>query len=137
MTTQLSRLEKGYPLPPSIGLCADEYSEVRALRLAMEKEVEAVKARESEIRNHIIENLSKSSDTGAAGLRFRAQIVQKRTYRVTEWPVLWSWIRKNDRFDCLQKRLNETAAKDFEEAEKRALPGCEPVTVPDVSITKI
>lgn len=134
-------IEKGAPLPDSIGRCADLYSEIRELRLAMDKEVERVKARETEIREHIINSLSKSDDTGAAGLRYRAQIVQKKSVRVSEeaggWGALWSWIRKNDRFDVLQKRLNDTAAKDFLEAEGRSLPGTEVVNVVDVSITKI
>jgi hypothetical protein len=130
-------IEVGAPLPASIGLCADEYHHVRELRLAMDKEVAQVKARENEIREHIINSLSKSQDSGAAGLKYRAQIVQKRTFRVVDWGALHSWVRKNDRFDVLQKRLNETAAKDFEEAERLALPGTEPVTIPEVSITKI
>lgn len=137
MTEQLTRLDKGFPLPDSIGRCADEYAEVRAVRLAMDKEVERVKTRESEIREHIINNLSKSDDTGAAGLRYRAQIVLKKTFKATDWGVLHSWIRKNDRFDLLQKRLNDTAAKDFAEAEGRPVPGTEAVSVPDVSITKL
>lgn len=125
------------PLPESIGRCADEYAEVRALRLAMEKEVEPVKKRESEIRQHIIDNLSKSADTGAAGLRYRAQIVMKDTFKVNDWGVLWSWAKKNDRMDTYQKRLSDTMAKTFFEEEKRALPGTEIVHVPDVSITKV
>lgn len=137
VTDQLTRLDKGYALPPSIGRCADEYAEVRAIRLAMDKEVERVKARETELREHIIANLSKSSDTGAAGLRYRAQIVLKRVPKVMDWGVVWSWAKKNDRLDIFQKRLNETAAKDFEDAEKRPVPGTEIVNVPDVSITKI
>ncbi len=130
-------LEVGSPMPPSIGLCADLYAEVRALRLAMDKEVEKVKARETEIREHIISNLSKSSDTGAAGLKYRAQIVMKKSVRVIEWPLVWSWIRKADRFDMLEKRLSQAAVKDWMEQEQRVLPGTEPVSVPDVSITKV
>jgi len=137
VTDQLTRLDKGYALPQSIGRCADEYAEVRAIRLAMDKDVERVKARESELREHIIANLSKSSDTGAAGLRYRAQIVIKKTFKVTDWGVVHSWIRKNDRFDLLQKRISEQAAKDFEEAEGRPVPGTEVIQIPEVSITKI
>lgn len=131
------RFVKGTPLPQSVGRCADLYHEVREIRLAMEKETEVVKSRESEIKEHIINNLSKSDDTGAAGLRYRAQIVMKDVYKVLDWPVLHSWIRKNDRFDMLEKRLSKKAAEDFVVEEKRLLPGTELVHVPDVSITKI
>jgi hypothetical protein len=129
--------ELGAPLPGSIGRCADLYAEVREIRLAMDKEVEAVKKRESEIREHIINNLSKSEDSGAAGLKYRAQIVTKKTFKASDWGILYSWIRKNDRFDVLQQRLSDTAAKGFLEAEGRPIPGVEVVNVPEVSITKI
>lgn len=132
----MNNLEVGAPLPASIGRCADMYSEVRALRLAMDKEVEAVKKRENEIKEHIIANLSKSEDTGAAGLKYRAQIVMKIVPQVADWGVFTSWVRKNDRFDLIQKRLNDKAVKDLWE-EREAVPGVEKVNVPDVSITKI
>lgn len=124
-------------MPASIGRCADLYAEVRDLRLAMDKEVAVVKARETEIREYIISNLSKSDDTGAAGLKYRAQIVTKTTFKVTDWGIVFAWVRKNDRFDALQKRLNETMVKDFFAEEQRPLPGTEKVNVPDISITKI
>jgi|DEB19_MinimDraft_3_1074340.scaffolds.fasta_scaffold44088_2 hypothetical protein len=129
--------ELGAPLPTSIGRCADLLNEVRTLRLEMEKEVEPIKKRESEIREYIIANLSKSDDTGAAGLKYRAQIVVKDVVKVSDWVALHSWIRENGRFDMLQKRISETAAKDWFEQEKRPLPGTEIVKVPEVSLTKI
>lgn len=131
-----SVLEKGGPIPRSIGRTADLYSDVRALRLAMEKEVEAVKARETELREYIIANLSKSDDTGAAGLRYRAQIVMKDVPRATDWPSVHKFIQETGRFDLLQKRLGETAVKDMVEQGEQ-IPGVEIVHVPDVSITKI
>lgn len=137
--TSKDPLEVGGPLPPSIGRCADLYSDVRALRLAMEKEVAAVQARESQIREYIIANLSKSAkdgDSGAAGLRYRAQIVTKEVPRAMDWPKIHAYIAANNRFDLLQKRLGEKAVMDMAE-DKQFIPGIEIVKVPDVSITKV
>ncbi len=137
--TSQDPLEVGGPLPNSIGRCADLYSDVRALRLAMEKEVDAVKARESQIREHIISNLSKSAkdgDSGASGLRFRAQIVSKEVPRAMDWPKIHAYIAENNRFDLLQKRLGEKAVMDMV-ADKVHIPGIEIVIVPDVSIVKV
>ncbi len=128
--------EYGAPLPQTIGRCADLYAEVRKIRLAMEKQVAEVKKRETEIRDHIIDNLSKSDDTGAAGLRYRAQIVVKAVPKIADWGVLCSWVRKNNRFDLLQKRISETAIKDMWE-ERGNIPGIEKFNAVDVSITKI
>lgn len=130
-------MKLGGPMPQSIGRCADLYHDVRDLRLAMEKEVEEVRKRESEVREYIIENLSKSADTGAAGLHYRAQIVVKEKRNIADWGVLTSWIRKHDAFGLLQKRLSDTAVKELVEAEGREIPGTEKILVPEVSITKI
>ena len=55
----------GDPIPKSLGRCADELADVRALAVAMGKEVAAVKKRESELRDHLIESLSAGDDSGA------------------------------------------------------------------------
>jgi hypothetical protein len=129
-------LEVGGPIPPTMGRVADLYNDVRQHRLAMEKEVEPVRARETELREYLIANLSKSADTGAAGLRYRAQIVSKDVPRAMDWPAVHAFIQKSGRFDLLQKRLGETAVKDMV-ADGQTIPGIEMVKVPDVSITKI
>lgn len=141
MDTQKTFLDVGGPLPPQLGGVVDLYKDVRDLRLQMEKQVEPIKARETELREFIISNLAKSAseggNTGVAGQRYRAQVTVKRVPRVVDWGVLFAWIRKNDRFDMLQKRLSEAAANEWMEAEQRVLPGAEIVNVPDVSVTKV
>lgn len=128
--------QEGSPLPESIGRCADLYAEVRELRLAMDKVVEGMKKRESEIREYIIQNLSKSDDTGAAGKAYRAQIVKKVKPSVKDWEKLYDFIVENDRFDLLQKRVAEKAVKDLWD-DGADVPGVERFNVVDVSITKI
>lgn len=136
-------LTVGGPIPPTIGRCADLYHDVRELRLAMEKEVEEIRARETELQEHIIANLSTGDDTGAAGLKYRAQLVVKRKPRLLTgeagdgWGIFTSWVRKNDFFHMLQKRINEAAIQDWMEAEQRIAPGTEMVNVKTISVTKI
>lgn len=129
----------GSPMPKSLGRCADLYHDVRDLRLLMEKECEAIKARETEIQEHIIRTLPKG-DTGASGLRYRAQIKMEDKPQVDEtkggWPALWEFIAASKRFDLLQKRLGEKAIADMWE-QGEAVPGVAVVHVPKLSITKI
>jgi len=126
----------GGPMPASIGLCADLYHDARELRLAMQKVVDDVKARESEIREHIINNLSKSDDTGAAGKRYRAQIVTKEKPSLKDWDAFTGFVVETGRFDLLQKRLSDKVVADlWEEGEQ--VPGVEKFKAVDVSITKI
>ena len=127
---------EGEPMPPSIGLCADLYSEVRELRLEMQKIVDKVKARETEIREHIIKNLSKSSDTGAAGKKYRAQVVTKIVPTLESWDDLTAFVARTGSWDMLTKRLADKAIKDRWEAGQE-VPGVKRFQTVDVSITKI
>lgn len=126
----------GVAMPSSMGLCADEFARVRAIRLEMDKIVEGVKARETELKEYIIANLSKSDDTGAAGKLYRAQIVTKDIPKAADWPQFHAYVAKTGQFDMLQKRLSDKAVMDRLEQGER-LPGIEVMHIPDVSITKI
>lgn len=126
----------GAPLPASIGLCADLYAEVRELRLAMQKHTDEMKARESEIRDHIIANLSKSDDTGAAGKRYRAQVVTKLKPALVDFTAYCNYVVETLRFDLWQKRINERAVLDMLEAGE-SVPGVERFHAVAVSITRI
>ena len=128
--------QTGAPLPASIGLCADLYAEVRELRLAMQKMVDEVKAREGEVREHIINSLSKSDDTGAAGKRYRAQVVTKLKPALKDWGAFMGYVILERRTDLLQKRMNDRAVLDMLE-EGETVPGVEKFNAVDVSITKI
>jgi hypothetical protein len=135
----MSMLTVGGPMPVSIGRCADLYHDVREMRLAMEKEVAALQARETEIHEHILANLSKSDDTGAAGLRYRAQVVVKPKVRLLadQWGGFTSWMNKNNRFDMIQRRLNDKAALDYVAETGQVLPYWERLQIPSLSVTKI
>jgi hypothetical protein len=135
-TTKKDQYQVGAPMPASIGLCADLYSEVRQLRLAMHAHVEEMKARETEIREHIIQNLSKSSDTGAAGKKYRAQVVRKIVPQLKDWDTFTKFVAKNKRFDLLHKRVSDQAIRDMWDGGVN-VPGVERFTTVDVSITKI
>ena len=126
----------GNELPSSVGLCADLYKKVRDLRLAMQKQVDAVEAREKEIRDHIINNLSKSPDTGAAGKKYRAQIKQTTVPTAKDWDKIRAFMVENDRFDLMQKRLSNKAIEALWE-EGVEVPGVDKFNKIDVSITKI
>lgn len=126
--------------PASLGACVDLYHAAKELRLKMEKQLKGgVQALENALKEHLIANLSKSDDTGIAGRKYRAQIVMSRKIKVKpdEWGILFSWIRKNDRFDMLQKRLADTAVSDWCDENKRLLPGTEAINIPDLSVRKI
>jgi hypothetical protein len=130
----------GDAIPENMGAVADEYALTKNYRLAMEKVVEPVQQRESELRQHMIRNLEKSrdegGDTGAAGRFYRVQVKDKETPKVLNWNLFWAFIAANNRFDLLQKRTSDKAIMDMVEADQMP-PGIETILIPDISVTKI
>lgn len=136
MSDKLEWYEKGASLPESPGRCADLYKEVEELYREMKAETDAVYARMSEIREHLIQTLSKSDDTGAAGLKYRVQVKTDEKPKPADWDKIYAYIAENDRFDLLQRRLSDRAVMDLMEGEGK-VPGVERIHVPKLSITKI
>lgn len=128
--------EKGGKIPEAVGRRADLYKEVEELYREMKAEVDEVYARLGEIRESIISDLSKSDDTGAAGLRYRVQVKTDTKPKVNDWDAVYEFIRKKKRFDLLQKRLSERAVMDILEQEG-SMAGIERIHLPKLSITKI
>jgi hypothetical protein len=130
----------GSPMPETMGYTADEYALTRAFRLQLEKLVEPVKQRESELREHMVRNLEKTriegGDTGAAGRFYRVQIKDKPTPRVSDWKEFYAYVQKEGRFDLLRRQITERATMDQIEAGD-AVPGVEIILIPDVSVVKI
>lgn len=127
-------------LPKAMGQCADLLYDTRQARLAAERFAEQIKAEETRISNHIIDNLPKD-DTGAAGKRYRAQVKRDRKWRVNpeQWDKFHKWVAKTGRFDMLQKRLSDAAIAEamMELPKKQQPPGVEPFDFLKISLTKL
>ena len=127
-------------IPKSLGACADKLYDVRQLRLQAEKYAAEIKAFEERLREHIIKKVPKG-DTGASGQRYNATVKRERTWRVDaeQWGKFHAWVRKNNRFDLLQKRLSEAAVAELmTEAPKSKQPaGVVPFDLVKVSLTKV
>ena len=133
--------DKPIKLPKTLAGCADRLYEVRQLRLAKQREVEAFEKEESALREHLIQNLPKSQASGIAGKTARASIANKVVVQVTNWDEVYGYIVKNFKknpgvFALLQKRVGEAAVKEIWEAGKK-VPGTQPLEVPTVSLNKL
>lgn len=117
MAEKLSK-RKALKLPKSLGACADLYHDRREERLAANKDVEAMKAEETAIANHIIDNLDKSS-SGAIGKRYKAVVVTQDIYQVEDWEKFYAHIKKTGEFDLLNRAVNQAAVKARVEAQTR------------------
>ncbi len=129
-------LKVGGELPKALGACVDAFKEVNLLRLAMDKDVKAIKQREIEIKEHLIENLSASDTTGVSGKRYRAQITREDQPTPDDWEKIYDYISENDRFDLMGKSLNTKAVKEMWDNDED-IPGVKIIQVKKLSITKL
>ena len=136
VSPSINLLEKGAPVPASLGACGDLLHDIRELRLAMQKQVNAIEERERELKDHIINSVT-PDDPGAVGKRFVTKVVTRPVPIIEDWGVFCSWVRKNDRFDCIQQRLSTDAVNEIQNAENRLLPGLGVMNKKDVSLTKL
>jgi hypothetical protein len=125
-----------YKFPKAMGACADRLFELRNKRLAMQKEVDAVAAEESAIKEHIINTLPKSEASGVAGKLARVTVVTKQVPQVKDYDAFYAYVKKTGSFDLLQKRLSDAAIKERWEAGK-TIPGVEAFNTVSISINKV
>lgn len=119
----------------SIGIMIDTLYDLRAQRLAIEKQVEELKARETATKEEILFLLKESGLEGAKGEVATASIQYKIKANVTDWDAVYSYIRDNDMFALLQKRLTTTLWAALQE-DGILVPGTEPMALTDLSLTK-
>lgn len=122
--------------PQSLGACVDAAYKLREKRLAAQKQVDAIKSQEEELKEHIINTFTKDDIEGAKGKVATAGIIRKTVAQVEDWEKLQAYIKKTGEFDLLQRRVNDAAFRARLE-NKKVVPGVVPYNVVSLSLTKI
>lgn len=123
-------------IPKKIGEAADTLYTIRQQRLDLQHQIDKIKQFETTLKNHLIDNLPKSSATGAAGKVARAQIVTEQSPCVEDWDLFYGHIKKKGEFDLLNRAVNRAAVKERWNNGKE-IPGVGHFTDVKVSITKL
>lgn len=127
---------KSLTIPKTLGECADLLYKVKAARLAKKKEMEELESQETELKEYIIKTLPKSKASGVAGKVARIAVANKDVQQVEDWDALFKYVKKNDAFELLQRRLS-TAAVQERLDDGQQVPGVKLIKVPQVSINKL
>ena len=114
----------------------DEYYKTREARLALDKEAAAMKKKETELKEFLVQNISKSDATGVCGKLMRATVKPKVEPTAEDWSKIWPYITKNKAYDLVQKRLSTPAVHERWDDGKE-LPGVGRIQVIDISLTKL
>lgn len=122
-------------IPKTLGAQIDKLYALRAERLAVEKQVEAMRADETAMKEAILAHLAKERASKASGKAATASAVTKVVGKVADWTKLWEYAKKRDAFDLFQRRLNNKAWLDRVEGGEK-IEGVERETVVELLLTK-
>ena len=125
-----------FKMPKQLAACADQLYRIRQERLKLQQQVENLAKFETQLKDRIIAELPKSLASGIAGKIARAQLDTKSIPQAEDWPLIYKYIRRNNRFDFLHRRLNEKAIGEMWDAKKE-IPGVGKFSIVTVSCTKL
>lgn len=132
----MPKKEKEFAVPKTLGECADAIYTLRQERLALEKQAETVKKKESLVREHIIAHLPKSEATGVAGKIACVTVVGKVIPQAQDWAKIHAYIKKHNAFDLLQRRLSDGAVQERWDNDKE-IPGIISFNTVTLSVNKV
>lgn len=115
---------------------ADLLYQTREKRYALNKAVEALEKLEGELKDRLINELPKGEASGIAGKSARVSIEVKPVPRAEDWEKVFAYVKKNNAFDLLQRRLNDAAVRERWEAGKQ-VPGVNTFQAVVVKINKL
>ena len=127
-----------FKMPTNNAQAADMLYKLREKRLQQQAVVNAYAEAEGLVREYLIENLAADSATGISGKIATANIERKEIVKVDDWDKLQAFIKKFGRFDLVQRRISDVAARDLmaQEPKKAAAAGLSSMQVKVVSCTK-
>ena len=129
-------MAKTFKVPKRFGECADLLYVLREQRSKVQKQADAIEEQEKQIKEYLIQNLSKEDQTGAVGHKATATITSKVVPSCKDWNALYKWVLKTKDFSVLGRRLADAAVRERWDNNK-TIPGIVPFTVLSESCTKV
>ena len=114
----------------------DLYVDCRETRLALEHRAEEQKKQEHWLKEQIEKTLKLNNLTVGGSARWKATVKAKLKPTVTDWGSLYDYIKTNDAFDLLQRRLTEKSVQ-LRWDDKEEIPGVSAFPVTEISVTKV
>jgi hypothetical protein len=120
----------------TLALMVNDYIRLREDRLSLERQAEAIKEKETELKAGLIEALATHGANGVAGATHRVTLRKKSVPQVQDWSKLYEYILQNEAFDLLQRRLSAPAVVERWD-DKKEVAGVVAISVTDLGINKI
>ena len=119
----------------TLGQAIDNLYTARAARLAKAKEVKDLQVTEAIAKAQVLQMLNAIGLAKASGMTATASITTEDIPFIKDWEAVHEYIKINDRFDLLQKRIGVVAWRDLFK-DGILVPGTEPAVDTDISLTK-
>ena len=119
----------------TLGQAIDSLYAARAARLAKAKEVKDLQVLETIAKAQVLQMLNAIGLAKASGMTVTASITTEDIPFIKDWEAVHEYIKINDRFDLLQKRIGVVAWRDLFK-DGILVPGTEPAVDTDISLTK-
>jgi hypothetical protein len=120
--------------PKELGEAADLTRTIQQLRLNAEREIDALKKKETALHEHVLGQLAAAKLDKASGKLATVSAIAEAIGTVEDWDALFAYIAKTKTWELIQKRLGLGAARERWEAGEK-IPGVRRDTRLRLSIT--
>lgn len=114
----------------------DAYAQAREERLALQREVNNLQERENMLKNGIIQILQENELSTAGSANYSVKLAVDDKPVAGNWQEIYDYIKENDAFDLLQRRLGEAAVKSRWE-DGITIPGVTTFPVEKLTLSKV
>lgn len=128
-------LKVGFKKAKTLAARADFLYELDKVRLAEQKKVDVIDKFQSKLEAWFIEQIPMNEATGISGKVGCVAVRSKEIATVEDWTKFYAYIKKNNAFELLGKRVNDKAVKERWE-QKKAIPGITKFVRKVISLTK-
>jgi chlorite dismutase len=112
------------------------YISVRAQRLLLDKEAAALKETEEELKKAIVAKFREGGITAQGAANGLVKMTELEEPVATDWALFYEYVKQNDAWEMLHKRLTSTAIKEHWEVGE-SIPGVGKTTVYKLSVSGV
>lgn len=114
----------------------DAWGTARIARLAEQKKVDTLEDKEKKLKAKVIAAVKEAKLSSVKGLKYGANYTSKDLPTAGDWSKVYAWIKENDAFDILHKRLTTTAIEARWE-DGVEIPGIVKLPVDEINMTTV
>lgn len=115
---------------------ADSYVETRNRRLAAQRQVDEIEKEEKKMKAQLIAAFKEHNFRAIGGARCTITHRIKNTATATDWEQVHTFIKENDAWDLMQRRLTQKAV-ELRWEDGIHIPGISAFPVDDLSISEV